>query len=166
MDLNALLLKIGISEQLTQDVSLVLIILLASFLLGMLIGRNRIMALLISTYVSFALLSAVPEDFWSNFSYKFFTFLGILVILTLANKRFLDVYFSGTGSSFLWKIFFMSFLEIVLILSIGLSFLPAKEALGYVSTNAYGYLVLGWSKIFWMVAPLIFMFFFGRRHYN
>jgi hypothetical protein len=166
MDLGALLLKIGISQQLTQDVSLVLIILLASFLFGMLIGRNRIMAVLISTYVSFALLSAVPGDFWPNFSYKFFTFLGILAILTLANKRFLDVYFSGTGSSFLWKIFFMSFLEIILVLSIGLSFLPAKEALGYVSANAYSYLVPGWSRVFWMVAPLIFMFFFGKRHYN
>lgn len=166
MDLSALLLKIGISQQLTQDVSLVLIILLASFLFGMLVGRNRIMAVLISTYVSFALISVVPGTIWPSYSYKFFAFLGILAILTLANKRFLDVYFSGTGSSFLWKVFFISFLEIVLILSIGLSFLPAKEALGYVSSNAYGYLVLGWSKIFWMVAPLIFMFFFGRRHYS
>jgi hypothetical protein len=166
MDLSALLLKIGISEQLTQDVSLVLIIFLASFLFGMLIGRNRIMAVLISTYVSFAMISVVPGNIWPNYNYKFFVFIGILAILTLANKRFLDVYFSGTGSSFLWKIFFISFLEIILVLSIGLSFLPAKEALGYVSVNAFGYLVLGWSKIFWMVAPLVFMFFFGRRRYN
>lgn len=166
MDLSTLLFKIGISQQLTQDVSLVLIILLASFLFGMLVGRNRIMAVLISTYVSFALISVVPGTIWPDYSYKFFAFIGILAALTLANKRFLDVYFSGTGSSFLWKIFFISFLEVVLILSIGLSFLPAKEALSYVSQSAYGYLVLGWSKIFWMVAPLIFMFFFGRRHYN
>jgi len=166
MDLSVLLLKIGISQQLTQDISLVLIVILASFLFGLLVGRDRVMAVLISTYVSFALISVIPNTIWPSYSYKFFAFLGIIAVLTLANKRFLDVYFSGSGSSFLWKIFFISFLEIVLILSIGLSFLPAKEALSYVSQSAYGYLVLGWSKIFWMVAPLIFMFFFGRRHYN
>jgi len=166
MNLSALLLKIGISEQLTQDVSLVLIILLASFLFGMLVGRHRIMAVLTSTYVSFALISVTPISIWPNYSYKFFAFLGILAVLTLANRRFLDVYFSGTGSGFLGKIFFISFLEIILILSIGLSFLPVKEALGYVSSSAYSYLVLGWAKIVWMVAPLVFMFFFGRRHYN
>ena len=166
MDLSALLLKIGISQQLTQDVSLVLIILLASFLFGMLVGRHRIMAVLTSTYVSFALISVTPISIWPNYSYKFFAFLGILAILTIANRRFLDVYFPGTGSSFLGKVYFISFLEIVLILSIGLSFLPTKEALSYVSSNAYSYLVLGWAKIVWMVAPLVFMFFFGRRHYN
>jgi hypothetical protein len=166
MNLSALLLKMGISQQLTQDVSLVLIILLFSFLFGLLVGRHRIMAVLISTYVSLALVSVVPGTIWPNNDYKFFVFLGILTVLTLANKRFLDVYFSGTGSSLSVKVFFISFLEIVLILSIGLSFLPAKEALSYVSASAYGYLVLGWSKIFWMVVPLIFMFFFGRRHYR
>ncbi len=166
MDLSALLLKIGISEQLTQDVSLILIILVASFLFGMLIGKHRIMAVLTSTYVSFALITVLPETLWPGDSYKFFTFLGILAILTFANKRFLDVYFSGSGSSFLWKVFFISFLEIMLVLSIGLSFLPAKEALGYVSANAYHYLVSGWAPIIWMVAPLVFMFFFGRKHYN
>jgi len=166
MDLSALLLKIGVSQQLTQDVSLVLIILLASFLFGILVGRNRIMAVLISTYVSFAMVSVIPETLWPDDNYKFFAFLGILAVLTLANRRFLDVYFSGTGSGFLGKIFFISFLEIILILSIGLSFLPTKEALGYVSSSAYGYLVSGWAKIIWMVAPLLFMFFFGRRHYN
>jgi hypothetical protein len=166
MNLSALLLKIGISEQLTQDISLIIIIVIASFLFGMLIGRNRIMAVLISTYVSFALVGVLPETIWPNSNYKFFAFLGILALLTLANRRFMDVYFPGSGSSFLGKVYFISFLEIILILSIGLSFSPAKEALGYVSATAYGYLVSGWAKIIWMVAPLVFMFFFGRRHYN
>lgn len=166
MDLSALLSKIGISEQLTQDVSLILIILVASFLFGILAGKHRIMAVLISTYVSFALISVTPASIWPNYSYKFFTFLGIMTILTIANRRFLDVYFPGSGSSFLGKVYFISFLEIILILSIGLSFLPVKEALGYVSANAYNYLVSGWALIVWMVAPLVFMFFFGRRHYN
>jgi hypothetical protein len=166
MDLSALLLKIGISQQLTQDVSLIIIILLASFLFGLLVGRHRIMAALISTYVSFALVSVVPKTFWSDDSYQFFAFLAIIIALTLANRRFLDVYFPGAGSGFSSKIYFISFLEIILILSIGLSFLPAKEALSYISANAYGYLVLGWSKIVWMAAPLVSMFFFGRRHYN
>ncbi|PJA87708.1 MAG: hypothetical protein CO140_02830 [Candidatus Moranbacteria bacterium CG_4_9_14_3_um_filter_40_7] len=164
MNLSALLSKIGISQQLTQDVSLIIIIFLASFLFGMLIGRHRIMAALISTYVSFALISAVPGTFWLGYSYQFFAFLGIAAVLTLANKRFLDVYFPG--SSFLGKVYFISFLEIVLILSIGLSFLPTEEALNYVSATAYSCLVSGWSQIFWMIAPLIFMFFFGRRRYN
>ncbi|MBU2028361.1 hypothetical protein KJ761_00505 [Patescibacteria group bacterium] len=166
MNLSTLLLKIGISQQLTQDVSLIVIIIIASFLFGMLVGKHRIMAVLISTYVSFALSSVLPETIWPSDNYKFLAFLGILALLTIANRRFLDVYFPGTGSSFLWKVFFMSFLEIMLILSIGLSFLPAKETLDYVSSTAYSCLVSGWAKIVWMVAPLVFMFFFGRRHYN
>ncbi len=155
--------KIGISEKIGQDIFLLLLILLVSFLFSLLIGRHRILAVLINTYVSFALLSVAPEKLFSSDLNKFFVFLVILIVLTLANRRFFDVYFPGSSSSIFWKMALLGFLEITLILSIALSFLPKKEALNYVSLSAYDYLVLDWSQLFWMIAPLAFVFFFGRK---
>jgi len=82
----------------------------------------------------------------------------------LMNKRFFDLSFSGAGSSFLWRVFVISFMEISLILSIVLTIMPKKEALNFISGTAYGYLVSGWAPLIWVVLPLAFMFMVYKRN--
>jgi hypothetical protein len=166
MNVTLLLSKIGLSPNLSQDVMLVLFIALLSFIYGMVLGKYRVMNILINIYISFAIIQVVPNALIKDDQMKVVVFFVLLVLLTIVSKRFYDISFSGAGSSFLWRIFVVSFLQIVLILSIIFSILPEKEALAYVSPSAFGYLVSGYFPLFWMVFPLIFLFFLCKKGYR
>jgi hypothetical protein len=158
-----LLSKLGISTGMSQDIMLLFVLVFISFLFGMFIGRHKLIAVLVNIYVSYALVNVIPANFFSDPTYRALVFLILIVGLTLLGKRMFDIYISGAGSGFLWRIFAMSFLEVVLLLSIVISLLPKKEALSYVSASSYGYLATDPMKLIWMIAPLVFMFFVQRR---
>jgi len=163
MNFNLILSKLGISAQITQDVSLIIFTVLISFVYGMLLGKHKLMTVLVNIYISFAIITVIPANLIMNASTKILVFLSILVGLTIMSRRFFDITFSGAGSAFIWRVFLISFLEIGLILSIILSLMTKKEALSYISSNAYYYLVTGWAPLIWMSLPLAFMFFVYRK---
>ncbi|MFA4817149.1 MAG: hypothetical protein WC608_00295 [Parcubacteria group bacterium] len=158
-----LLSSLGVPTNLTQDIMLLLFVALASFVYGTLIGRWRLMAALINIYVSFALITVIPADLIADYNMKLLIFFILLISLTVLSKRFFDISFSGSGANYMLRVFAMSFLEIALVLSIVFSIVPKKAALGYVSANAYGYLVAGYAPLVWMVLPLAYMFFMYRK---
>jgi len=166
MNITLLLSKLGLSPNLSQDVTLILFIAFLSFIYGMVLGKYRVMNILINIYISFALMQVVPKEFLKNSQIEVIVFFVLLVLLTILSKRFYDISFSGAGSSFLWRIFVVSFLQIVLVLSIIFSILPKSEVLNYVSPTAYEYLVSGYFPLFWMAFPLIFLFFLCKRGYR
>mgnify|MGYP001036833149 CR=1 FL=1 len=163
MDLGSILGKIGLSQELTQDVSLLIVIALASFVFGMFIGRYKLITILINIYVSFAVTMAVPAKYFSDYLYELIFFLAGVIILTLISKRLFEIYISGSGSGFLWRVFAMSFLEVIFLISIVLHIIPKKVALGYISPTAYQYLASENATFLWMVAPMAFMFFIHKR---
>ena len=163
MDLGEMLSKIGLSQQLTQDVSLLIVVALASFIFGMFIGRYKLITILINIYVSFAVMTVVPAEYFSDYMYRLIFFLAGIIILTLVSKKLFEIYISGSGSGFLWRVFAMSFLEVIFLLSIILSIVPKKVALGYVSPTAFEYLASPNARFFWMVAPMAFMFFIYKK---
>ena len=163
MNLSLILSQIGLSAKTTQDVVLLLIVVLASFIFGISIGRLKLVPVLISSYISVALLSVFPKDILSDYSYSLFLFFGVIVFLTTFGRKMFEIPISGSGKSFLWRIFVMSFLEIMLLLSVALSLIPKKIALGYISTSSYDYLVSSNFAFFWMIAPLLCMFFIHKK---
>lgn len=158
-----LLSSLGVPANLTQDIMLLLFAALASFIYGTLIGRWRLMTVLINIYVAFAVVTVIPADLIADYNAKLLIFFILLVGLTLLNKRFFDISFSGSGTNYMLRVFLMSFLEIALVLSIVFSLVPKKVALGYISANAYAYLVAGWAPLVWMALPLVYMFFMYRK---
>jgi len=163
MNLNLLLGKLGISTQLTQDISLIIVILLLSFIYGMLLGKHKLMSVLVNIYVSFAVVSVIPEKIFKAENQKVLAFIILLVILTFISRKIFDISFASGGSALVWRVFVVSFLQVALVLSIVLSFISKKEALVYVSANAYNYLVFGWAPFFWMIIPLVVMFLLYRK---
>lgn len=158
-----ILSSLGVPANLTQDIMLLLFVALASFIYGTLIGRWRLMTALINIYTAFAVVTVIPADLIADYNTKLLIFFILLVGLTLLSKRFFDISFSGSGANYMLRVFAMSFLEIALVLSIVFSMLPKKAALGYISADAYGYLVTGWAPLVWMVLPLVYMFFMYRK---
>lgn len=164
MDIGSLLSKLGVSPALTQDISLLIVIALLSFVFGMFIGRYKLITILINIYVAFAIMMVVPAQYFSgDYLYKLIFFLAGVIILTLISKRLFEIYISGSGSGFLWRVFAMSFLEVVFLISIVLSIIPKKIALGYISPTAFNYLASENARLAWMIIPLAFMFFIHKR---
>jgi len=158
-----ILSKLGVPTNLTQDIMLIIFAVLASFIYGTLIGRWRLMTVLVNLYVSFAVVTVIPKELISDYNTKLLIFFILLAGLTLLNRRFFDISFSGSGTNYMLRVFSMSFLEIALALSIVFSLVPKKVALGYISENAYTYLATGWAPLIWMLLPLIYMFFMYRK---
>jgi hypothetical protein len=163
MDLYSIFSQIGISPKIAQDVVLVLFVAFISFVYGMLVGRYRLIPALINIFASFAILSAVPGNVLPDYTSKLILFFALWGGLTIFSRKFFDVPFYGSGTSFLWRVFSMSFLQGVLLLSIAFSIIPRKVALTYISPNALGYLTEGWAPLIWMTLPLAYLFFIYRR---
>ena len=163
MNFSLFLSKLGLSQKLSQDVTLVLVIALISFIYGMLLGKYKIMTVLINIYVSLALISVIPAEFMMDYNSKLMLFFALVAGLTLVSKRFFDLSMSGSGSYFLLRVFLMSFLQVALVLSIIFSIVPKKIAMDYISLDAYGYLTAGWMPVIWMALPLVYMFFVYKR---
>lgn len=163
MNLNSIFSQMGISASMTQDVTLLLAIVLVSFIFGMFVGRYRLVTVLINTYVAFAVLTVIPNDYLTDYTSVLLAFFALLVGLTLLGKKIFEISISGSGPDFLWRVFGVSFLEIVLLTSITLSMMPKKEALVYVSKTAYGYLASPNAQFLWMIAPLVGIFFIHKK---
>jgi len=163
MNLSLIFSKLGFSTGISQNIILLLAIIFVSFIFGMFMGRYKLISILINIYASLAIVSAIPEKYLTDYSYKLIAFLLITVALTLAGKKLFEIHISGSGSGFLWRVFAMSFLEVVMLTSIILTFMPKKAALGYVSPSSYEYLASENARLIWLIAPLIFMFFIHKK---
>lgn len=163
MNLSLLLSKLGLSTNISQDITLLLVIIFVSFIFGMFMGRYKLISILINIYVSLAIISAVPEIYITDYTYRLSGFLIMVILLTLAGKKLFEIHISGAGTGFLWRVFAMSFLEVIMLISILLTFVPAKIALDYVSPTSYDYLASENARLIWLVAPMVFMFFIHKR---
>lgn len=146
-----------------QDVILILFIALVSFVFGATMGRRKLVSVLLNIYISAAILSVIPEGFLDAYVQKLAVFLILVIGLTFIGKKLFDFRLDGSGSSFLWRVFTMSFLEVVLFLSIILSIVPQKESLAYISSTSYHYLTDDSFRLVWMVLPLAFMIFIHKK---
>ena len=163
MDFNLFFSRIGVSPSIMQGITFLAIIILVSLAFGMFIGRFRLVTILVNIYISVAILKAIPSGYFSDYSYSLVFFFILLIALTLASKKFFEVRISGSGSSFLWRIFSLSFLEIMLLISIILTLMPKKIALEYVSKTIYQYVASPDAYLFWLVMPLIGLFLVRKK---
>jgi len=163
MNFSLLISKVGLPSSMAQDVMLLLVIMFVSFIFGMFIGRYKLITILINIYVAFALINVIPGKILDDYTLKLIAFLAAVVVLTIISKRLFEIYISGSGSGFLWRGFAMSFLEVIMLLSITLSLVPKKVALGYLSSSSYNYIASDMARLVWMLVPLAFMFMIHKR---
>jgi hypothetical protein len=163
MQLNKIFLNLGLAGSAAELVTLLLVLLAISAIFWVLIGRFRLHNFLINTYISFAIVQIIPKEAMAFNKYSYLLiFLISVALLTLINKYLFDIHQYGSGLS-LWQVLVMSFLEVVLLLSIIFSFLSAKEVLQYVAKDSLGYFVDPWWRVVWMVLPLAFLALVKKR---
>jgi len=163
MQLNEIFLSLGLAKSATELATLALVVLAVSMVFWLLVGRFRLHNFLINTYIAFALVQVMPKDMMSFTKYSFLLiFLILVVLLTLLNRYLFDIHQYGSGLA-IWQVFVMSFLEVILLLSIIFSFLSAKDALQYVSKNYLMYFIDPWWRVIWMTMPLVFLILVKKR---
>lgn len=146
------------------DMSLLLLFVGMSLVLGFVFGRWKLINILINVYIALAFIGVLPESLFAGSSYlKAGVFVALLVILTAIDKRLFDLHISNAGTDFFWRLFVTSILVTGMIVSVLLSFLPQSVAFDFISATAYGYFASPGALIFWMVVPLISLLFINNR---
>jgi len=163
MQLDKVFQNLGIAGSVAEMATLALVLVVASMVFWLIIGRFRLHNFLINIYISFALVNVIPNDIMSfTKNSSILLFLIFVVFLTLMNRYIFDIHQSGSGLA-IWQVMVMSFLEMVLLFSIILSYLPNKDILKYFSKGSSAYLIDPWWRVLWMVLPLLFLIFVKKR---
>jgi hypothetical protein len=148
------------------DLFIILFFVVAAFIYGLSLGRDRIIIILVSIYMALAIVNTAPylKSFSAEISYnnasvlKATVFVGIFVILFFLwsrNALLKTIGISGGQGTWLQSILF-SFFHVGLMLSILLSYLP-QSTLGNISPGMRNLLISDPARFFWLVAPLLVM---------
>ncbi len=152
------------------DLFIILFFVIAAFLYGLSLGRDRIIVILVSIYMSLAVATNAPflrdvgfqqsvnEKLQSLFviQISMFLFVFILLFFLLSRSALMKTIGAGDESGKWWHVFLFSFLHVGLIISIVLSFLPA-DALNNLSLLTRQIFTSDIGRFVWIVGPILAM---------
>jgi len=155
---------IALPQNLTGDLSLLLVFFGLSLAFGFIFGRWKLVNILINSYIVVAFLSVLPASLLSFSPYaKVGVFFGLLLFLSMVDDRLFDLHITSAGTDFFWRLFVMSLLVTGMLVSVTLAFLPKTLALSYISLTAYSYFASPLALVLWMALPLLLLLFINNR---
>lgn len=156
----------------TWDLFILIFFVVAAFLYGLSLGRDRIIVILVSIYMALAVVNSAPFIgglaakevsivIGQVFAFRVTLFLGVFLILFLLLSRsaLLGGVVSNQPGSW-WQVILFSVLHIGLLISIVLSFLSG-EIVGHLAPFTRIIFVSDLGKFFWIVTPILAMIFIG-----
>lgn len=142
----------------------------ASFIIGMALGRSKIMISMVSLYIAYFLENTFPyqkevASYFSNYNLYLIRIalflIFYLLILVFLNKSVLRSRFSITETPF-FTIFFLSLIKAGLIISILLTYVPTDVIQSY-SSMLFDYFGTPNSRFLWAVLPVISFIFVRKK---
>ena len=156
---------------LNWDLFVIVIFIVSILIYNFFLGRDRIFIILISGYVSLALLDKAPlvfETFNIQINNSFLNttaiFIGCIIILffILSYSAFTSVFDRSPTGTILQTVT-ISFLQIGFIISVIISFLSPEE-INALSLFIKSIFANNQAQVFWLLAPLISLLIFrGKR---
>lgn len=148
------------------DLFIILFFVLSALIYGMSLGRQRIIVILISIYMSLAVADYAPivENLLQDrgmgdfFLFKVTTFLGAFLILffLLSRSALLKVFGGGNHDGAWWQVMLFSIMQIGLLISVTLSLLPPAIT-SHLSPTTQKIFIDETSKFLWIIAPIVAM---------
>ena len=140
------------------------------FLLGLLFGRNRVFLLLLSSYISFALMTVIPFKKISpglfnteeNFVVLIVIFLVLIGIIYFFLSRSLRKSLKRTANKSIFQVLFLSIFFIGIVLCVVFMFFP-KDLIKAFSPITLEIFNTSTARILWLVIPIIFIGIFKGR---
>lgn len=155
---------VAIPKNIAGDLSLILLFVGVSLLVGFIFGRWKLVNILINVYISVALVGVMPDAWFAVSDYaKAGAFVALLTLLTMFDDRLFDIHITSAGTDFFWRFFVTSFLVTGSVLSSIFSFLPKPLALSWVTPDLYLYIASPWALLFWLVVPILALFLINTR---
>ncbi|MFA6322647.1 MAG: hypothetical protein WCX71_04190 [Candidatus Buchananbacteria bacterium] len=155
----------------TWDIIILCFVIISVLIYSFTLGRDRIVALLISTYLSLAIATNLPYmdelTAWINnsvhFSYQISAFLIVFAILFIFLSRSSLLQNLSSLAGTWWQTIMFSLLQVGLLVSIILSFLP-NNAISRLSDFTQVVFISDLGKFCWIVLPIVALVFFrGHR---
>jgi heme/copper-type cytochrome/quinol oxidase subunit 4 len=151
------------------EVIIVIFLIVGGFLLGLILGRNKMFLMLLGSYIASALLSVVPiKKMFPDFFGKEENFV-VLIILYLVLIGIVYFIFSKSGKKtrrkgfwFVFQTFFYALFLVGIVLSMVFSFLP-KDLISEFSSVTLNIFNTSLARVLWLVIPLIFIGIFRRK---
>jgi len=151
----------------TWDLFIIVFFLMAAFVYGLTLGRERIIVILVAIYMALAIINAAPfldsltpSDSGPNniFAFKISVFLGIFVILffLLSRNTLLRALTKSEAPGNWWQVIIFSMVHVGLLISITLSFIPS-EFYDQLSPITRSWFVGVEARFFWIIAPIVVM---------
>lgn len=150
----------------TWDLFIILFFIVAGFLYGLSLGRDRIVVILVSIYMALAVSTTAPYIGQLNaqigvqnvFVFQISTFVStfIILFLLLSRSALLRTIASSDNSGSWWQVLVFSVLHVGLLVSITLSFLP-PAALNSLSPLTRQIFASELGRFLWIIAPILIM---------
>ncbi len=148
------------------DLFIILFFIVAGFLYGLSLGRDRVIVILISVYMALAVVNSAPfiGNFQANigidqfFAFRISTFVVVFIVLffMMSRSALLSTIASSDSRGSWWQVLLFSFLHVGLLISITLSFLPPSAAT-HLAPLTQRIFVHDISRFVWIVAPIVAM---------
>ena len=150
----------------TWDIFILLFFVIGALLYGLSLGRDRVIVILVSVYMGLAVVNNTPAlnnlnlslHVNDNYVLKISFFLGLFVILFfLLSRSALLKTIGGSGApGSWWQTIVFSILQVGLLISITLNFLPANMTQG-LSEGTRQIFMSDNGRSAWMILPIVFM---------
>lgn len=148
------------------DLFIVLFFIIAGFLYGLSLGRDRVIVILVSIYMALAVVNTAPfiGNFQANvglsnvFVFKISAFVAVFIalFLMLARSALLQTIANSDTKGSWWQVMLFSFLHVGLLISIVLSFLPV-DASGKLAPLTQRIFTSEVGRFLWIVGPILAM---------
>ncbi len=147
----------------TWDLFIFLFFVVAAFLYGISLGRDRILVIMVSIYMALTVVNTAPDTIAVKdlFVIRVSAFLGLfLVLFFLLSRSALLRSIAAADNKGNWlQVFVFSILHVGLLISVTLSFLPA-EVVKQLSPLTKSIFILPPAPFLWVLAPIIAMVVF------
>lgn len=151
----------------TWDLFIALLFVIGALLYGLSLGRDRVLVILVSVYMALAVVANAPVlrdlnllqlPIPNEFVVQIGFFLGLFVVLFffLSRSALSHTLASAGAPGPWWQTIVFSILQVGLLISITLSFLP-PDALNGLSPLTRDIFTSYWGKSGWLIAPILFM---------
>lgn len=151
----------------TWDMFIVLFFIIAGFLYGLSLGRDRIIVILVSIYMALAVVTTAPyigtvaadvgiEQIFVIRISMFVTTFIVLFFLLSRSALLKTVAATAENRGNFWQVMLFSFLHVGLLISITLSFLPgeASESLAPLTQQMFA---TDMARFLWIILPILAM---------
>lgn len=158
-----LLAQIGIPKQYTGDIVVAVLFILLTVVITTLVKKKNLGALMISIYISYALLTKLFFDFVQGPYTKTAIFIVCVAILFSLLKKFVKMKIKGQKIAKWVKTSLASLTIVGFLVSIVLQWIPAQIVEEFITPFLETIFMTKEAQLIWIIAPLVMIFLLKNR---